>query len=137
MSDAAEFEEAVAFLRLVRCYLHYRHERDDNTLDWRAQDAAAAAAIGLGPVGRDGAARRRRERTGRVRAGPWMRPTGCGSTFGMRGWWTGERHNFWRSWERGRMRRRSAEPAGAAGGEGEEEERGSAGGGVSGWSRVW
>jgi [protein-PII] uridylyltransferase len=34
---------------VVRCFLHYRHERDDNTLDWHAQDAAAAAAVGLGP----------------------------------------------------------------------------------------
>ena len=35
------------FLWLVRCFLHYRHERDDNTLDWQAQDAAAEAAVGL------------------------------------------------------------------------------------------
>ena len=33
-----------SFLRLVRCFLHYRHERDDNTLAWQAQDAAAEAA---------------------------------------------------------------------------------------------
>src|ERR1700731_2818801 len=39
----SEFALAVAFLQLVRCFLHYRHERDDNTLDWQAQDAAAAA----------------------------------------------------------------------------------------------
>jgi [protein-PII] uridylyltransferase len=43
-----EFEEATAFLAAVRCFLHYRHERDDNTLDWRAQDAAAEQGIGLG-----------------------------------------------------------------------------------------
>jgi [protein-PII] uridylyltransferase len=42
-----EFREAVEFLWLVRCFLHYRHERDDNTLDWQAQDAAAEAAVGL------------------------------------------------------------------------------------------
>ncbi|HTC74802.1 MAG TPA: HD domain-containing protein, partial [Edaphobacter sp.] len=30
--------------------LHYRHERDDNTLDWQAQDAAAETMMGL--VGR-------------------------------------------------------------------------------------
>ncbi|NYF80956.1 [protein-PII] uridylyltransferase [Granulicella arctica] len=42
-----EFRQAVEFLYRVRCFLHYRHERDDNTLDWRAQDAAAAGAIGL------------------------------------------------------------------------------------------
>lgn len=45
--EDGEFRQAVEFLRLVRCFLHYQHERDDNTLDWQAQDAAAAAAIGL------------------------------------------------------------------------------------------
>jgi [protein-PII] uridylyltransferase len=59
-ADGGEFEEAVAFLERVRCFLHYRHERDDNTLDWQAQDAAAAAAIGIG-LGRP------------VDAGYWMR----------------------------------------------------------------
>ena len=47
-SDREEFRQAVEFLFTVRCFLHYRHERDDNTLDWQAQDAAAAAGIGLG-----------------------------------------------------------------------------------------
>jgi [protein-PII] uridylyltransferase len=46
-SDGGEFRKAVNFLWLVRCFLHYRHERDDNTLDWQAQDAAAEDAIGL------------------------------------------------------------------------------------------
>jgi [protein-PII] uridylyltransferase len=46
--DGIEFRQAVEFLRLVRCFLHYRHERDDNTLDWQAQDAAAETGIGLG-----------------------------------------------------------------------------------------
>ena len=44
-SDA--FQEAVAFLTAVRCFLHYRHECDDNVLDWQAQDAAAQQRIGL------------------------------------------------------------------------------------------
>jgi [protein-PII] uridylyltransferase len=48
--EGKEFRKAVEFLWLVRCFLHYRHERDDNTLDWQAQDAAAEAAVGL--VGR-------------------------------------------------------------------------------------
>ena len=47
-ADAAEFQQAREFLFVVRCFLHYRHERDDNVLDWQAQDAAAKAAIGLG-----------------------------------------------------------------------------------------
>jgi [protein-PII] uridylyltransferase len=45
--EGNEFRKALEFLWLVRCFLHYRHERDDNTLDWQAQDAAAAAAVGL------------------------------------------------------------------------------------------
>ena len=45
--DPSEFKGAVSFLQLLRCFLHFRHERDDNTLDWLAQDAAAAAGIGL------------------------------------------------------------------------------------------
>jgi [protein-PII] uridylyltransferase len=42
-----EFRKAVEFLWLIRCFLHYRHERDDNTLDWQAQDAAAETMVGL------------------------------------------------------------------------------------------
>ena len=48
IGDREEFAEAVEFLFVVRCFLHYRHERDDNTLDWQAQDAAAATPIGQG-----------------------------------------------------------------------------------------
>jgi [protein-PII] uridylyltransferase len=46
-ADDNEFRKAIDFLRLVRCFLHYRHERDDNTLDWQAQDAAAETAVGM------------------------------------------------------------------------------------------
>jgi [protein-PII] uridylyltransferase len=60
-ADREEFQEAVEFLYQVRCFLHYRHERDDNTLDWQAQDAAAAASIGL------------RGNGGRADAAYWMR----------------------------------------------------------------
>jgi len=45
--DDSEFRQAVEFLKLVRCFLHYRHQRDDNTLDWEAQDAAAETGVGL------------------------------------------------------------------------------------------
>ena len=31
----------------VRCFLHFRHKRDDNTLTWEAQDAAAAHKVGI------------------------------------------------------------------------------------------
>ena len=47
VAEPSEFQEAVAFLQMLRCFLHFRHERDDNTLDWQAQDAAAAAGVGL------------------------------------------------------------------------------------------
>ncbi len=45
--EGGELRDAVAFLSAVRCFLHYRHERDDNILDWEAQDAAAQQRIGL------------------------------------------------------------------------------------------
>ncbi len=61
-AEGDEFRQAVEFLRLVRCFLHYQHERDDNTLAWQAQDAAAEAEIGL--VGR---------RPKKVDAAYWMR----------------------------------------------------------------
>ncbi len=40
---AAAFE----FLSATRCFLHFRSGRDDNSLDWHAQDEAAAQSIGL------------------------------------------------------------------------------------------
>jgi [protein-PII] uridylyltransferase len=52
-SDA--FHEAVAFLAAVRCFLHYRHDRNDNVLDWQAQDAAAQQRIGLAGSAHGGA----------------------------------------------------------------------------------
>ncbi|HEV2619575.1 MAG TPA: HD domain-containing protein, partial [Acidobacteriaceae bacterium] len=62
--EQEEFVAAVEFLFVVRCFLHYRHERDDNTLDWQAQDAAARERIGL----------ERRQEDGRgMDAAYWMR----------------------------------------------------------------
>ncbi|HKV05123.1 MAG TPA: [protein-PII] uridylyltransferase [Candidatus Acidoferrales bacterium] len=40
------FDAALDFLMSVRCFLHFRHGRDDNTLAWIAQDEAAAEKIG-------------------------------------------------------------------------------------------
>jgi [protein-PII] uridylyltransferase len=37
---------ALEFISAVRCFLHFRHSRDDNTLTWAAQDDAAAQKIG-------------------------------------------------------------------------------------------
>ena len=42
-----QFEPALDFLMSVRCFLHFRHSRDDNTLTWEAQDEAAARHIGV------------------------------------------------------------------------------------------
>lgn len=61
-TEALGFGQAVEFLRLVRCFLHYRHERDDNTLDWQAQDAAAAISVGVSE-----------DRSESVDAAYWMR----------------------------------------------------------------
>ena len=43
-----QLEAALDFLMSARCFLHFRHERDDNTLSWEAQGAAAARRIGAG-----------------------------------------------------------------------------------------
>ncbi len=42
----APFDAALDFLMSVRCFLHFRHSKDDNTLTWEAQDEAAALSIG-------------------------------------------------------------------------------------------
>ena len=41
-----QLELALDFLMSARCFLHFRHGRDDNTLSWEAQAAAAARKIG-------------------------------------------------------------------------------------------
>ena len=50
---APAFAEAREFLLLVRAFLHFRHGRDDNTLDWQTQDEAAAAPLGIPGSGLD------------------------------------------------------------------------------------
>ncbi len=42
-----QFTPALDFLMSVRCFLHFRHGRDDNMLTWEAQDEAAARRIGV------------------------------------------------------------------------------------------
>jgi [protein-PII] uridylyltransferase len=44
---SSDAESAFDFLAATRCFLHFRRNRDDNTLDWHAQDEAAALSIGL------------------------------------------------------------------------------------------
>jgi [protein-PII] uridylyltransferase len=68
-SDEQGFEEAIAFLTSVRCFLHWRHERDDNVLDWQAQDGAAERGIGL-PSQRTSSAA---SSPGKLDAAYWMR----------------------------------------------------------------
>jgi len=46
-SARGDAESAFDFLAAARCFLHFRHGRDDNTLDWQSQDEAAANSIGL------------------------------------------------------------------------------------------
>src|SRR6201988_1913305 len=55
-----QLEAALDFLMSARCFLHFRHGRDDNTLSWEAQDEAAARKIGAA----DAAS---------LSAGDWMR----------------------------------------------------------------
>jgi len=45
-SARRQLEPAVEFLTAVRCFLHFRHGRDDNALTWTDQDEAAANKIG-------------------------------------------------------------------------------------------
>jgi len=46
-SARGDAEAAFDFLAAARCFLHFRHGRDDNALDWQSQDEAAALSIGL------------------------------------------------------------------------------------------
>jgi [protein-PII] uridylyltransferase len=41
-----QFASALDYLISVRCFLHYRHGRDDNTLTWEAQADAAKSRVG-------------------------------------------------------------------------------------------
>src|ERR1700719_3546679 len=41
-----QLEAALDFLMSARCFLHFRHGRDDNTLSWEAQDEAASRKVG-------------------------------------------------------------------------------------------
>jgi [protein-PII] uridylyltransferase len=72
-ADREEFQQAVEFLFTVRCFLHYRHERDDNTLDWQAQDDAAHARIGLNRIDSPTAHRGNGSHNPEADAAYWMR----------------------------------------------------------------
>src|SRR5271168_1931877 len=42
-----QLDAALEFLMSARCFLHFRHGRDDNALSWEAQDEAAVRRIGV------------------------------------------------------------------------------------------
>jgi len=46
-----QLDSALDFLMSARCFLHFRHGRDDNTLSWEAQDEAAARKVGTALAG--------------------------------------------------------------------------------------
>ncbi|MFZ0798770.1 MAG: [protein-PII] uridylyltransferase [Terriglobales bacterium] len=46
VSSRRAFDAALDFQVSVRCFLHFRHGRHDNTLTWEMQDEAAAKKIG-------------------------------------------------------------------------------------------
>jgi [protein-PII] uridylyltransferase len=46
VSARRQLEPALEFLTSLRCFLHFRHGRDDNSLTWTDQDEAAARRIG-------------------------------------------------------------------------------------------
>ena len=46
-SARGDAEAAFDFLAAARCFLHFRHGRDNNVLDWQSQDEAATQSIGL------------------------------------------------------------------------------------------
>jgi len=46
-SARKQFDPALDFLMSIRCFLHFRNGRDDNTLAWDAQEDAAQRAIGV------------------------------------------------------------------------------------------
>ena len=73
VSDREEFARAIDFLFTVRCFLHLRHERDDNTLDWQAQDDAARERIGLERAESASPVRRNGSHTPEADAAYWMR----------------------------------------------------------------
>ena len=47
VSSRRALDEALDFQVSVRCFLHFRHGRHDNTLAWEAQDEAATRKIGV------------------------------------------------------------------------------------------
>ncbi len=51
LGSREDLQAAAEFMAAARCFLHFRNGRDENTLDWAAQDEAAAESIGLETLG--------------------------------------------------------------------------------------
>jgi [protein-PII] uridylyltransferase len=52
-STPAKLRQTLSFLMSVRCFLHSKHKRDDNSLTWEAQEEAASRQIGTLETSRD------------------------------------------------------------------------------------
>ena len=76
-----QLEAALDFLMAARCFLHFRHGRDDNTLSWEAQDAAAARKIGAADAEELSAADWMRIYFGHARVGATHRRRSCWRRF--------------------------------------------------------
>lgn len=68
LSSRRALEAAVDFQMSVRCFLHFRHGRHDNTLTWEAQDEAAERKIGASDLEIPSAAEWMRVYFGHVRS---------------------------------------------------------------------
>lgn len=68
VSSRRALDAALDFQMSVRCFLHFRHGRHDNTLTWEAQDEAAARKIGATDAEINSAADWMRVYFGHVRA---------------------------------------------------------------------
>ena len=66
VSSRRTLDAALDFQMSVRCFLHFRHGRDDNTLTWETQDDAPARKIGVRDTSSDHDA-------GVMTAADWMR----------------------------------------------------------------
>ncbi|MFZ0315109.1 MAG: [protein-PII] uridylyltransferase [Candidatus Korobacteraceae bacterium] len=95
-SAPGEMLEAMEFLCSSRCYLHYRHGRDDNSITWAAQEELAARGIATG--------------SGAVLPAEWMRlyfrhaKAVCRNSSQLLGQVSRERSSLYRSFQHWRSR---------------------------------
>ncbi len=68
-----QLDAALDFLMSARCFLHFRHGRDDNTLSWEAQDDAAARQVGAMIAGASLTDDRIATASAELSAADWMR----------------------------------------------------------------